>query len=69
MRVLSSEGRLSAVILVVLPFVIAVLLRFLNPDYMDTLFSEPAGRLAVGIAFITMTVGIIFIKKMVKINV
>jgi len=68
-RVLAAEGKLSAVILVALPFVIAILLRLINPAYMQTLFAEEGGRLAVGAALILMMMGIVIIKAMVKIKV
>ncbi|MGD8801340.1 MAG: type II secretion system F family protein, partial [Desulfobacterales bacterium] len=37
-RTLSAEGRLSAVILIALPFLIAGWLQFSNPKYLSTLF-------------------------------
>jgi tight adherence protein B len=68
-RVLSAEGKLSAMVLVALPFAITLVLQFINPDYMDTLFSEPSGRMVIGVAIITMLMGIIVIRKMIKIRV
>jgi tight adherence protein B len=68
-RVLSAEGRLSAIILMALPFLIILGLRIVNPEYISILFEEPLGRkLAVG-AGIMMALGIIAIKRMIKINV
>jgi tight adherence protein B len=68
-RVLSAEGRLSAVILVALPFVIAMLLRFLNPEYMQTLFSQQTGRTITLAALVMMAMGVVIIRKMIKISV
>jgi tight adherence protein B len=68
-RVLSAEGRLSAVILVALPFVIAMLLRFLNPEYMQTLFSQQTGRTIAIAALVMMAMGVVIIRKMIKISV
>jgi tight adherence protein B len=68
-RVLSAEGKMSAKILVGLPFVITIAFRFMNPDYMNTLFTDPAGRIAVGIGVCMMVVGIIVMKRMVNITV
>ena len=68
-RILSAEGRLSAIILMALPFLIILGLRIVNPEYINILFEEPLGRkLAVG-AGIMMFLGIIAIKRMIKINV
>ena len=68
-RVLSAEGKLSAIVLVALPFAITLVLQFINPRYMDTLFSEPAGRMVIGVAILTMLIGIIVIRGMIKIKV
>jgi len=68
-RTLSAEGRLSAVILVAIPFLIGTFLYISNPDYLNILFSEPAGRIMVGAASIMMVIGILVMKKMVTIKV
>jgi len=68
-RTLSAEGRLSAIILIAIPFLIGIVLHFLNPGYLGILFSRPVGRIMVGAAVIMMAVGILVIKKMVTIKV
>jgi tight adherence protein B len=68
-RVLSADGKYSAIILVALPILITILLRFMNPDYMNTLFTDPAGRIAAGIGVCMMVIGIIVMKRMVNIRV
>ena len=68
-KILAAEGKLSAIILVALPFLIIIVIRFLNPDYINTLFSEPAGRIMAGIAAFMMVLGILVMKKMVNIKV
>jgi len=68
-RTLSAEGRLSAVILVAIPFLIAIYLHFANPKYLAILFSDPIGRIMVGAAAIMMAIGILVMKKMVTIKV
>jgi len=68
-RTLSAEGKLSAIILVALPFLVIIAVRFTNPDYINVLFSDPAGRIIAGIAAFMMVAGIIVLKRMVKIEV
>jgi len=68
-KILAAEGKLSAIILVVLPFFIIIVLRFINPDYINTLFSEPVGRIMASIAACMMVMGILVMKKMVNIKV
>lgn len=68
-RTLSAEGRLSAVILIALPFFIAGYLQFQNPKYLATLFMDPIGKVMIIGAAIMMIIGIFVMKKMVKIEV
>lgn len=68
-RTLSAEGKLSAVILVVLPFFIGAWIRFTNPEYMDLLITEPMGRIMLAIAITLMIIGIFVMKKMVQIKI
>jgi tight adherence protein B len=68
-QVLSAEGKLSAVILIALPFVIAMALYVLNPVYIKTLFIDPIGKILILFALIMMTIGIFVMKRMVKIKV
>ena len=68
-RVLASEGKLSAIILVAIPFLIITLLSFINPNYINVLFFDPTGRIVAGIAAFMMVAGIIVMTKMVDIKV
>ena len=68
-RVLSAEGRLSAAILVALPIVIALIIRMISPNYLEPLFTDPSGKMAAVVALIGMAVGIVFIKRMIRIKV
>jgi len=68
-KILAAEGKLSAIILVALPFLIMIVLRFINTDYINTLLSEPAGRIMSGMAAFMMLIGILVMKKMVNIKV
>ena len=68
-RTLSAEGRLSAIILVAIPFMIAFYLNMVNPEYIDLLFSRPVGRIMLITAGILMVIGIFVMNRMVKIKV
>ena len=68
-RVLTAEGRISAIILSILPFAVMGALFFLNPDYMKILFSDPVGRKMATVAAIMMVTGIFIIQKLAKIKV
>jgi tight adherence protein B len=68
-EILAAEGNLSARVLCALPFLLIILFRFINPDYINTLFSDPVGKIVAGIAVFMMVVGIFVMKKIVKIKV
>ena len=68
-QVLSAEGRLSAWILIALPFAVASVLFLLNPEYMNTLIEHPLGKHMIQGAVGMMTLGIVVIKRLIKIKV
>jgi tight adherence protein B len=68
-RTLSAEGKLSAVVLVCLPFAIIGYLKLTQPNYMNLLFTDPIGRVMGIVAVIMMIIGIFVMKKLVKIEV
>ncbi len=68
-RVLSAEGRLSAAILTALPFLIVLYIAKVNPGYLSTLFTTQLGLVMVAIASTLMLSGILWMRKMVKIDV
>ena len=68
-RVLSSEGRLSAWILVLLPFVLGGLLAVFNPRFMQPLWTDPIGITLLKWMLGLMLLGVILIARIVRIRV
>lgn len=68
-RSLTAEGRLSAIILSLLPVAMALLLFIINPEYMITLIQEPIGIVMLIAAVVLQLVGMYFIRKIVAIDV
>jgi len=68
-RVLAAEGKLSAIILLILPFAVAVILRFINPKYITILATDPMGKVMTVVAALLMFVGVLFMKRMIDIRV
>lgn len=68
-RVLAAEGKLSAYILVALPFVVAGAIQVLNPKYLAVLFADPTGiRIVVG-ALLMMLIGIFLLWRIINLRV
>ena len=68
-KTLTAQGRLSGIIIGVLPIVLAVFLLTINPEYIRILFIHPIGKLMIGIALTAEVVGILVIRKIVSIEV
>jgi tight adherence protein B len=68
-KVLSAEGRLSAVILSVLPFAIAAVLSWVNPAFIGKLWTDPLGlKLLMG-SLVLVVVGVIWMQRLVSVRV
>ncbi|MBF0480422.1 MAG: type II secretion system F family protein [Desulfovibrionaceae bacterium] len=68
-RVLSAEGRFAAWILCSMPPGIALVINFLNPDYLSVLFTEELGKMMLYTAGAMMLVGVLVTKRMINIKV
>lgn len=68
-RVLSAEGRLTAWILLALPFAVALVISVINPEYMSVLRDTPQGRVLSTLAMIWMAVGAVALKRLTRITV
>jgi tight adherence protein B len=68
-KALTAEGRLSGVILLLLPPLLAGLLMVINPGYGTQLFTHPTGRIMCGVALGFQLLGMWAIHKIVNIKV
>ncbi|MDI6703438.1 MAG: type II secretion system F family protein [bacterium] len=68
-RVLTAQGRMSGIIISVLPFAIYLILHLLHPDIYKMLYTNPIGILLIIIGIIMMGAGIFLVKKIVSIEV
>ena len=65
---LSAEGRISAYILISLPFVIAGFIAAISPDYLADLTGTGLGRIMLGIAAVMMVAGAAWIRRIIRID-
>lgn len=68
-RVLSSEGRLSAWILALMPFFIAGVLSLANPKFIGPLWTDPIGIAMLKYLAVMMVMGVLVLRKIVRIRV
>jgi tight adherence protein B len=68
-QVLSAEGRLSAWILAGLPIAFAIYLALARPEYLSILWTEVLGWVLIIVAALLMIVGILWLRKAVKVEV
>jgi tight adherence protein B len=68
-KVLTAEGRLSAWVLGLLPFAIALYMYAVNPSYIGVLFESVYGIIMIIVALVLLALGIFWMKKIVDIDV
>ncbi|PVZ60563.1 secretion system protein [Pseudomonas sp. B1(2018)] len=68
-KTLSAEGRMSAWVLVAIPFVLAIAIIVTSPSYLPVLINDPTGHKLIIGAFGAMLIGIFWIKKIIRIQV
>jgi len=68
-RVYTAHGRFTGYVLLALPAVLCVALSFINPEHMNLLFRERMGQMMLVGALVLQTVGFLWIKQVIKIEV
>ena len=69
LRIYTAQGKMTGWILGLLPFIVFMLMNFVNPGYARTLISDPMGRKAVWLGLGLMLIGVWLIRKIVDIKV
>lgn len=68
-KVLSAEGRMSAWVLGLMPFVLGGLMNAVNPEFMSPLWTDPIGVSIIQYTLTMMAIGVVILIKIVKIRV
>lgn len=68
-RVLSAEGRMSAWILGLLPFAVALMLTVVNPKYVSVLWTDPSGVRLLWYAAGMILFGVVWLRRVIRIRV
>jgi len=66
---LTAEGRMSAIVLGILPPALAVVMWVVNPDYIGKLFNTTIGNMMLGAAILLALFGFWWMKKTIEIEI
>lgn len=67
-RIHTAQGRLSGVILILLPIALAIMIQILNKDYLKILYDDPVGLYMILIVIVLQIIGVYFIKRIVRLK-
>ncbi|MDF2947798.1 MAG: type secretion system protein [Bacillales bacterium] len=68
-RTLTAQGRLSGIVIGLLPIILSFVLYIIEPEYIGTLFTHPIGMGLIAFGVFSGSVGFILIRKMTTIEV
>jgi tight adherence protein B len=68
-RAASAHGRLTGIILTIMPFMLMLALSFLVPDYLPSMVQDSIGKYLVAAAVVSQLIGYLFIRKIINIKV
>lgn len=67
-KTLTAQGRLSGLIVALLPFVLIGVISLIDPEYIKPLYTTKIGFVLLSVAIINEAIGYMIIKKIVKID-
>jgi len=68
-KTLTAQGRLSGMIIGLLPVVLSLFMLMINPEYILRLFKDPRGQAMLAYAFFSMVMGLMVIRKIIRVDV
>jgi tight adherence protein B len=68
-KALSSEARFSACVLIAIPFIMFFAINASSPDFFDATRGKPETTVVTIGAFVWMTIGVLFMKKLVNMKI
>jgi tight adherence protein B len=68
-KTLTAQGRLSGIVIGLLPIVLGILLYLISPDYIGVLFHNTVGLIMLVCGGFLAVMGLVFIRKLTKVEV
>jgi tight adherence protein B len=69
LKTLTTSSRLSAWLLCGLPIFVALMVTFMNPEYMSVLWKDPRGHYLIAAALFLQITGMLIIRKILNIKI
>lgn len=69
LKTLTAQGRISGVVVMLLPLVLGLIIYLLNPAYVSLLFTTQPGRYLLVAGTVSQLIGILLIRRIVNIEV
>lgn len=69
LKTLTTSSRMSAWLLCGLPIFVAVVITFMNPDYMSILWKDPRGHYLIATAMGLQVTGMLIVRKILNIKI
>ena len=66
---MTAQMRASGWIITLLPFIVAAVLNIITPAYFRVMFTEPAGRVLLGLAGLSIFIGNVFVRRITSFKV
>ncbi|MDE3095642.1 MAG: type II secretion system F family protein [Chloroflexota bacterium] len=68
-RTLTSQQKLTGIVIGLLPIGIGVLFQIMSPGYINPLFTTTMGKILIGLAVVLEVIGVLVIQRILKIEV
>ena len=68
LKTLTAQGKLSGIIVMLIPFVLGSTIYLFNKEYMMLLFTTPIGIALIIVALVNQILGLVIIRKIIKID-
>lgn len=68
-KTLTAQGKISGIIIGMLPIAIGSIIFLINPEYVKVLFVDPMGQFMLMVSVISQIIGMIVIRKIINIDI
>ncbi|MCI3926849.1 type II secretion system F family protein [Paenibacillus sp. TRM 82003] len=69
LKTLTAQGKLSGIVIGLLPFALGIMIYMMEPNHIGTLFKHPVGIALLAAGFVSGSIGFVLIRKVTTIEV